>query len=124
MARLKGPPKIKRGEIWVVDLKPGTGWEIAKKRPALVISNNSINSISPLVIIIPISSQIPKVFGPERIIISKSQANLDKDSIAMLTQIRAIDKSRLIKKIGIVRQGTLLEVEDALQLVLGITKLD
>ena len=59
----------KRGEIWAADLRPGLGWEVAKIRSALVISSNPVNQTSGVVVIIPISSQLPKILGPERILI-------------------------------------------------------
>lgn len=113
----------KRGEIWIVDLIPGKGWEVAKKRPAIIISANEINKISPLAIIVPISSNVPSVIGPERVLIEKGSL-LEKDSIALPNQIRAVDKSRISKRIGALSPNKLEEVEDALKLVLGITKLD
>lgn len=113
----------KRGDVWIADLIPGRGWEVAKKRPVIIISANEINRISPLVIIIPISSNIPSVIGPERVLIEKGSP-LEKDSIALANQIRAIDKSRITKKIGTLSANKLVEVEDALKLVLGMIELD
>lgn len=124
MARLGKIGKIKRGEIWITDLRPSVGWEVAKIRPALIISNNNINNISPVVIVIPLSSQIPQVLGPERLLLQGRKGSLDKDSVILLTQIRTIDKSRLTKHIGKISQGKLLEVEDALKLVLGLISLE
>lgn len=124
MVRVTGSRKIFRGEIWVVNLTPSSavGWEIAKKRPALIISANQINSISPLVIIIPISSRIPKVLAVEKILIAKREKILEKDSVALVNQIRAIDKTRLVKKLGKISDEKLEEVEEALKLVLGMVE--
>ncbi len=123
MAGLKDT-QIRRGDLWIVDLRPAIGWEVAKKRPALIISSDQINSISPLVVVIPISSQIPEVIGLEKIFLSKKEANLEKDSIVLVNQIRTVDKTRIGKKVGKISQQKLEEVEDALKLVLGITPLD
>lgn len=121
MARLiTKNPLPKRGEIWIVDLRPGKGWEVSKKRPAIVISANQINSRSPLVIILPISSQIPAILGVERILLPGNSTSLKKDSLILVHQIKAIDKSRLIKKIGTLAKDKLEEVEDSLNLVLGL----
>lgn len=124
MARLDIKSPIKRGEIWVTDLRSTVGWEVAKKRPALIISNNDINSLSPIVIVIPLSSQIPEVLGPERLFIKKEETGLDKDSVIFIIQIRAIDKSRISKKVGKISKQKLLEVEEAVKLVLGLTSLE
>ena len=116
--------QIRRGELWTVDLRPTIGWEIAKKRPALIISSDQINSESPLVIIIPVSSKIPQITGFEKILLGKKESNLEKDSVILVNQIRTVDKTRLGKKIGHISEGKLEEVEDALKLVLGLLPLD
>ncbi len=112
---------IKRGDLWIADLRPGQGFEIAKKRPCLIVSSNDVNSISPTVIVIPLSSQAYKILGPERLFISKKETRLAKDSVILVTQIRAIDKNRLIKLIGHVSKSKLQEVEDGIKIVLDLT---
>lgn len=118
MARL-----IKRGQIWVANLDPGYGIEIRKKRPILVISSDIFNEQLKTVIVIPISTQVLPL-GPEKILIEKDGSNLERDSAALAVNIRAIDKSRLIKKAGKISKQKLLEVEEAVKLVLGITVLE
>lgn len=112
--------RIKRGDIWAADLRPGIGWEVTKRRPALIISHNAINSIYPTVIVIPISSQAPSILGPERVFISKKGTKLQKDSVILTTQMRAIDKTRLFKKIGVISEAKLIEVEESIKIVLGL----
>lgn len=112
--------KIQRGEIWTADLRPGTGHEITKIRPVLVISRNTINKISPLAIVIPISSQIPPVIGPDRVFLPAKNSKLAKDSVILCGHIRTLDKSRLQKKIDSLSKNKLEEVEEAIQLVLGL----
>lgn len=125
MARVTKQADIKRGEIWVTDLRPGVGWEVAKKRPSLIVSSNAINTISPVVIVVPISSQIPEVLGPERLLLHENEAvGLTKKSVILITQIRAIDKTRLVKRVGTIKEEKLLEVEGSIKLVLGMTELD
>lgn len=113
--------RIKRGDIWTTDLRPGVGFEVTKKRPTLVISRNTVNKISPTVIIIPLSSQVYKILGPERIYISQKDSPLHKDSVALITQMRAIDKTRLLKRIGKISKAKLVEVEEAIKIVLDLT---
>ena len=112
--------KIKRGYIWTVDLRSGIGSEVTKKRPSLIVSNNTVNNISPTVVIIPLSSQIYKILGPERLFIAKKESKLAKDSVILVTQIRAIDKTRLIKPISLISKDKLREVEEAIRIVLDL----
>lgn len=121
MARIdKSPHNIKRGDLWTTDLRPGQGFEVSKKRPCLIVSNNTVNKISPTVVIIPLSSQAYKVLGPERLFIAKKESKLVKDSVILVTQIRAIDKTRLIRPISSISKPKLQEVEEAIKIVLDL----
>lgn len=114
MARL-----IKRGEFWIVNLEPAFGREIHKRRPALIVSNNSINQDTYQVIVVPSSSIKPVSWNPEIIDLGKPKG-FNKDSVLLPVLIRSIDKDRLIKKIGQISKQKLLEVEEAVKLVLAI----
>lgn len=115
---------MKRGEIWIVDLDPGFGREIRKKRPALIISADSFNSFH-TAIVVPFSSRAPVKIGLEMIPIPPDkQNNLDRGSILLPLFVRAVDQTRLVKKLGTLTSNKLFEVEDALKLVLGLTPLD
>jgi len=114
----------KRGEVFIADLNPAFGREIHKKRPVLVISNNTLNQILPTVIMAPFSSIVPEFIGPDVIKIKDSRIGLAKDSAIIINQMRSIDKSRLVKKVGILSKGKFEEVEDALKIVLGLDSLD
>ncbi len=120
MAGLEKQVTIKRGEIWTTDLRPGQGYEIAKIRPALIVSSDSVNLNSPVVIILPISSQKPSAPGIDKIILTKKQTGLAKNSVILLAHIRSIDKSRLTKKVGRISKTKLTEVEESLKLTLGL----
>jgi len=111
---------IKRGDIWIVNLDPGFGREIHKKRPALIISKNLINQIATSVIVMPISSQVPQIIGPEMILLDKV-AGLEKSSVLLPLFIRSIDQERLVKKIGVVNTETMNEIEKSIKLILDLS---
>jgi mRNA interferase MazF len=115
MARL-----IKRGQLWVANLDPGYGVEIRKKRPVLIISNDFFNQQLRTVIVIPISTQVLPL-GPEKIMIEKNGNGLEENSAVLAVDIRAIDKIRLVKKVGKISKQKLLEVEEVINLVLGMS---
>lgn len=114
----------KRGEIFVADLNPAFGREIHKKRPVLILSNNTLNQTLPTVIMAPFSSIVPEFVGPDVIKIKDPKIGLDKDSAIIINQLRSIDKSRLVKKVGTLSKEKLEEIEDAIKLVLGLESLD
>jgi len=110
----------KRGEIYITDLDPAFGQEIHKKRPVLIISANPFNQATPHAVIIPSSSVVPAVLSPEVIALGKPQG-FDKESILLPLYMRSIDQERLIKKIGKISRQKLLEVEEAIKVVLEIS---
>lgn len=110
---------MKRGEIWIIDLEPGFGREIHKKRPALIVSNDTVHQFSHA-IIVPASSIVPKTLGIEMVTIGKNEG-LAKKSVLLPIFVRSVDGKRLIKKVGILSKDKLQEVEDAIRLVLSLS---
>lgn len=124
MPMLKPSKKYpKRGEVFIADLNPGFGREIHKRRSVLVISNNSLNQNLSTVIVIPLSSIIPEFIGPDVVKI-EDKIGLDRESVLIVNQIRSIDQTRLIKRVGILSQDKIEQVEEALEIALGMTDLD
>lgn len=110
----------KRGEIFIANLDPSFGRELRKKRPVLIISNNDLNRMLPTVIIIPFSSIVPQKIGPD-FVEFRNQKGLNKASVLVVNQLGTIDKMRLIKNVSKIPKQKLLEVEEAVKLVLGMT---
>lgn len=110
---------IKRAEIWTADLR-NIGIEISKVRPVLIVSVNYINKVSPIAVVLPLTSKVPQVLGPERVLLSKAETGLRTNSIALSFQIRALDKSKLVKKVGCLKPSKMSEVEESIKIVLGL----
>jgi len=92
---------IKQFEIWLADLNPQVGTEAVKKRPVLVVQTNLLNKIPhPSTIICPITTNVKKDADILRVHIKKGTANMHQNCDIMMDQIRAIDNTRLISKIG------------------------
>lgn len=100
-----------RFNIFLINLDPTKGSEIKKTRPCVVISPNEINFHLSTVIIAPMTTKIRKY--PTRIPLKFD----GKEGQIALDQIRTVDRSRLIRKLGSVEKkmqkyilGTLLEM--------------
>ncbi|MBA2652796.1 MAG: type II toxin-antitoxin system PemK/MazF family toxin [Tatlockia sp.] len=105
--------KLKRFEIFLVNLDPTVGSEIKKTRPIVIISPDSMNlSRLKTVIIAPMTSTIKENF-PTRIDI----AFQDKKGQVALDQLRAIDRSRLIKKLGFLDNEAQLNIRNTLTIM-------
>jgi mRNA interferase MazF len=106
---------IKRGEIFLVNFDPTIGVEAKKTRPAVVVSNDINNAHSPIVSIAPITSNVTKVYSFE-VEIPQGVGGLKSRSKAMVNQTRAVDKIRLIKKLGHLPEQIMLDINRALKL--------
>jgi len=106
---------IKRGEIFLVNFDPTLGAEARKIRPAVVVSNDINNVYSPIVSISPITSNVTKVYSFE-VEIPTGMGGLKTRSKIMVNQTRAVDKVRLIKKLGLLPEKRMIEVNRALKL--------
>lgn len=106
----------KRGEIYWVNLDPTIGSETKKTRPALIISNDSGNENSAVVIIAPITSKVKKIYSFE----VKVEIN-GKPGKIMLNQCRTIDKSRLSGKMDSIEDDVMKLVDDAIKIVFGLS---
>lgn len=112
---------MKRGEIYFADLDPTVGDEIKKIRPVLIISNNANNNVANTITIIPITSNINKVY-PFEVLLHVNESGLVKTSKAQCHQIRTISKKRISnKKVqGEVSNTILLKINSALKLHLNL----
>jgi mRNA interferase MazF len=108
-----------RGEIWEVEFDPTVGREQAGRRPALVISDNALNS-GPrgLVVVIPITGT-PRGL-PTHVPLTPPEGGLTKLSMIMTEQVRSVSKNRLGRPYGAVAQPTMDQVGRILRIVLGL----
>ncbi len=111
--------EIRRGEIYYADLSPVVGSEQGGVRPVLVIQNDVGNKYSPTVIVCAVTSQLTKAKLPTHIELKAGDYGLQKDSVALLEQIRTIDKRRLKTRLGEVDTPIMRGVDKALLISLG-----
>lgn len=109
-----------RNEIWLADLNPQIGTEAGKVRPVLVIQTDLLNEHGHnSTIICPITTNIRNA-EYIRVFLRKGSCGLTADSEIMVDQIRAIDNSRFIKKIGILPPNESRLVENYLRVLLEL----
>ncbi|MCS6842946.1 MAG: type II toxin-antitoxin system PemK/MazF family toxin [Caldilineales bacterium] len=110
----------RRGEIYWVKLDPTIGSEIAKTRPALIISNDIGNQFSDRVIVAPISASSTDKVYPFEVLLSAGEGGLPRESKVLLDQIRTVDKRRLGEKLGVLSPERMQEVNRAIRLSLNV----
>ena len=111
---------IKRGDVYFADLSPVRGSEQGGQRPVLIIQNNIGNKYSPTVIVAAITAKIAKAKSPTHVEIESSKVGLVRDSVVLLEQVRTIDKTRLIQKLGQLENDDMSLVDKALVISLGL----
>lgn len=106
---------LKRGEIWWVDLEPARGGEIQKTRPAVILTVDALNRARRTVVVVPLStSATPR----PPIVVSVPSAGVG--SVAVCDQVRAVDKTRLVRRIGLLSDTDVLALASGVRHVLGL----
>ena len=105
---------VRRGDVVVVNLDPAIGVEIKKTRPVIVLSNDSINQFSQLVVVVPMTKNTAHL-SPSHVIVPKGIARLTFTSKVVTEQIKAVDKQRIVKRLGSLTPALLAQVERALK---------
>ena len=85
---------MKRGEIYYANLSPTVGSEIDKRRPVLVVSNDANNRAANTVTILPITSNVTRVY-PFEVLLNPEDSGLPKPSKVQAQQVRTISKQRI-----------------------------
>ena len=109
-----------RGEVFWVNLDPTVGSEIAKTRPAVVISNNVGNQFADRVIVAPITSANAAKLYPFEVKVEAGEVGLVQPGKILLDQIRTVDKKRLGVKLGMLPSPRVEEVNRAIRLSLAV----
>jgi mRNA interferase MazF len=119
MLQRKPKDNILRGEVYWVNLplskKQEKIRELHGKHPGLVISNNEQNRFSPLITILPLTSQVDKIYPFQ--VLSKLKG---KNGVILVDQIRTIDRKRFSERMGVVSSELMERVEQALHITLAL----
>jgi mRNA interferase MazF len=115
------PSVLMRGDVVEVNLDPTVGTEIQKTRPCVVVQNNIGNKYSRRTIIVPATGaeHVAKPF-PIHVRVAAGESGFIKDSVVLCDQIRAVDKSRLVRTLGHLSSSTMEKVDMALRISLGL----
>ena len=110
--------KIKQFDIWLANLNPSRGTEPGKTRPVVVVQTDLLNDTHLSTLICPITTNVQPEIELLRVHLKKGQ--LDKLSDILVDQIRAIDNTRCIEKIGQLTKDQKIKLRNNLRIVLDI----
>jgi len=110
--------RVKRGDIFFVDLPAAVGSEQHGCRPCLIVQNDTGNHFSPTVVVAAITSKRKKNLPTHQML--PDSCGLDIPSCVLLEQIRTIDKVRLQHYVGRLDDNTMKGVDRALAVSVGL----
>lgn len=114
---------MKRGQVYLVRLDPTEASEQAGTRPGVVVSRNAINQYSPVVVICPMTdaAHISKTY-PSDVPVKAPEGGLEKDSMILTAQVRAVARHRLLRFLGELEPDTLRKTDRALKITLDLSE--
>jgi mRNA interferase MazF len=113
-----------RGDLYLVEFDPARGHEIQKTRPALVIQNNIGNQHSPVTIVAAITSKLSATPYPVEVVVAPTKGNgLSVPSAIQLSQIRSVDRERLVRRLGALDAAAMRKVDRAIKISLALVDL-
>jgi mRNA interferase MazF len=115
---------MRRGDVVWVDLDPTRGAEAARRRPAVIVSNDGANRATQrhargVVTVVPVTSNTSRVYAFQ-VLLPAERCRLPRDGKAQAEQIRSIAFERVGDRVGRVPPDLLDDLDRAIRLHLGL----
>jgi mRNA interferase MazF len=111
---------ISQGDVWWADLAEPTRSDPGSRRPVVVVQGDSFNrSALRTVVAVPLTSNLRWAAAPGNVRLTRPNTGLARDSVANVSQVVALDKSRLTERVGRLPSPKLELVLAGIDTVLG-----
>lgn len=110
---------MNRGEVWWINFDPSVGGEIRKKRPAIIISNDASNKHLNRLQVIPITSNIDRLYPSEAFVTINGKLNK-----ALADQLTTVSKLRMVNQMGKITREDMWQVERSIKVQLALSDQD
>lgn len=112
---------MKRGDLWWADLAEPRGSEPAKRRPIVIVQEDSLTrSKLQTVMVIPITSNLKRASAPGNVMLARAHSRLHVESVALVCQVLTIDKYFLTEQIAMLPTSTMERIDAGLRLTLAL----
>jgi len=111
---------MQKGDVFLADLDPTSGSVQRGQRPVIILQNDALCKVGNTVIVIPLTTNLRRANLPTAVLIRQGEGGLDKDSVALVHQIRVIDKKMLVNKLGTLDSFTVSEIDNITRYTLDI----
>jgi mRNA interferase MazF len=110
-----------RGDIWWADLPEPEGSAPGYRRPVLVVQSDAFNrSRLATVTVVALTANLRLLDAPGNVLIPLRLSELPRDSVANVSQVLTLDRSRLTERVGRLPSQLLAQVDAGLCLALGL----
>lgn len=115
---------MRRGEVRLVDFGPARGAEAAKRRPAVIVSNDQANITAErlgrgVLTVVPLTSNVERVY-PFQVLLPAGTAGLPRDSKGQAEQVRSVALPRIGELLGSAPAAIMASLDQALRLHLAL----
>lgn len=111
---------ISQGEVWWADLGEPVGSGPGFRRPVLIVQGDALNrSALATVVCVPLISQLKWADAPGNVVLTPRDTKLSKPSVANASQIVALDRDCLRRRVGRIPQARLAAILLGIDVVLG-----
>ena len=112
----------RRGDVVLVDFNPHKrAEEIAKVKPAVIVSESDLNAVLDLVSVVAFTTNLIDDARPLRVRIT-AREKLRQDSDAMIEQLRSVSKGRILERIASLSEEEMSDIEYGIMVMLGLQK--
>ena len=112
---------MRRGEVYDARLDPSQGSEQSGDRPVIIVSRDAINLNSRLVLAVPCTTyRSERRIYRSQILITAPDGGLDRDTVALGEQMRALSKTRFLRLRGVLSSEAMAQLNMALLITLDL----
>jgi mRNA interferase MazF len=112
---------VNRGEIWWADLAEPRGSEPGKRRPVVIVQEDSLTrSRLRTVMVVPVTSNLQRAAAPGNVVLARSHSALRVESVALACQVLTLDKDFLTARVAALPASVMARIDAGLRLTLAL----